>query len=65
MSESSPCVMGRVLFLAELQCTCGEREREHGAGKKEDQSGLRVEELGTGREQQGASEESRAAVLGI
>ena len=56
--------MGRVLFPAEVQCPCGERgrERELGAGKKEDQSGLRAEELGAGREQQAASEESRAVV---
>lgn len=40
------------------------RERERGAGKKEDQSGLRVEELGAGREQQAASDESHLWDLG-
>ena len=62
--------MGRVLFQAEVQCPCGDWEGEResareplaGARKTEDQSGLRVEEVGAGREQQAASD---GAIVGI
>ena len=63
MSDGEGAVPGRgAMSLRRERRRGGERESAHeplaGAGKKEDWSGLRAEEVGAGREQQAASNES-------